>query len=1797
MFFNEVCEAADLTTEYLSTPAPYETSVLVPCEAGQSYLVQVRARNSVGWGSLSAYTKIECGAVPAAPTNIRLMTGDDFPQRATPLHPRDPSTSTSAFLSWDFDWAAESSSRTSTKDDSTLLFRLFMESGAGRYFQAYEGRDTRFEIVGLVLGKSYKFYVVAVNGVGESDRSAVFETGGWTAAPAAPRIGPRIINWAEGSATLAWPSVIQNGGTDLTKYLLYRDASLVYPFSNAFSSELALTAGVIPNSDGLSLSFAAAKAGKVWISVFVDRTGRESSVTGVPRAEIKTGAGGGAAVGPRKTCRAIGKSVLAGTTTTVVLHGCGIEFAATATQNFVAFATLQDAGTDFEDDGAISYVRFSVAPPSDNFVVVPTVTSATKAGGVAISFRSFAGTGRVWAGLAPASVFVSTNQNAVVSLKASRATNDATHHCTISSQFVSNLTTSTLSFAHGSNCRLSGSATYTLLVYVETSTSTGGGSGGTLAPPLNFALPASNDFVVVPVLLQTPLVGNSVNVPVSFTPSLGGLAWATLFEKDIRNNLTVTADDVKTPPTSAVCSVSSAVVVTANAAATATLSSCELETGKRYQAFVYVADAVGSVPLDGTLSEPVDVLPSTASIFFTALPLIAGTPSQLQTTFTVNVAGKVWVAIANLPETACAPPNARQLVGHPTNSALFHCGTASPVDVSAGVAKTITLTTCGTSLQAGMEYRLYAYADSLAASSAFTFMSETPVSLSSSLKTPSVASPLAGVFAYEKGLAFSLSKSNTFGNSKPAVTAVSLDGLGLEFGATSSSGRGWAMVVKKSFSAPTVADVKHRRFAVGGGSCRVTAQPLTDDTATLTGCDLDPSLVYELLVYVEDARGMGDGTLAAPVALALPKSSSSVVLEHSFVRAFPASSYSGDPVVYTPEARGLFLDSVISTNDTISADTVAFKFTTTGFVYNGTDQIAGSSRYWAVVVERPPSSSLKTFTPTIVTSIEYVDATTKNVVTISDAPSHLKLFAGPQLTAAQLNSTSPNDLAVSGCRVAARTTPNFVEVTASLTDCDVAGENGKYIFYLYTEDLRTKNDGQLVAYAFDLTGQKRSGFSHFPRVSTSAGTAADPALAVDRVKIQFKHYEVLSATHVVVVEEDVTSSGVPPRRVVTVDNVIDWATAGTRPSYVKCWTYNSTATYDPGAGWVEVALGAPAVSSCLLQQHRQFSVYVAITEADTGEKILSPPIPISRSSSPAAEAMSADSSRTARALPSYRLTTPPTANGISLSVTSQVAGKIWAQIYTASALLNDPSVGSVKGYTTSSGPSYTSVTKATVKCETTYAAPQPSGVAVAANTPTTLTISSCGLSPGNLETYIVLLYFEEDYTPPSAGAYTPYEDGEFHRFSLVLPETIKFKTLPYLSPGLSPSPSTLQLSYELASEFYATGTTNFGQLWARVSLGPSHGGVSPSVAALRGQTANSCQPTGAALALGVRTLSFSGCALIKGTEYRAYVYVEKNAGSSDGFLAATPSFRLEYSNTFSVEPFVVARLSQDGIGLQFTPSGTGKVWAAIYALGRSSSSSAQAIAFYNAIDQAFADVVVRQKGVYLRSTNPAYMKTLAGSVGAPACKRNGVAVDPTIESNLVHLRSCDLAASTDYRIVLYLEDDAGADDGSLYVLPANIGPTKNHDNGFLSDPFLRNITEDGFFVTLTALKAGFLYTGVVADNDTFYSAYSDFSGASLPNLNAGLKRGKNTYGGSSCKETAVASTGEFGAQVQHGAQYSDCRLSAGVPYRFLVYADNSTSSGTAGWLIHIGPVSQLTMSDQYAISTGSAQESMSQCLF
>ena len=288
---------------------------------------------------------------------------------------------------------------------------------------------------------------------------------------------------------------------------------------------------------------------------------------------------------------------------------------------------------------------------------------------------------------------------------------------------------------------------------------------------------------------------------------------------------------------------------------TLTLSSCSLlPTPKLYVLIMYTEDQAAQN--DGKLSDPI-YFQVPVSNGFIIQPSLVGEPgvdTGVSISFEARIPGKVWIYVAtqaSADATTVTIPNVKDAVNVFDRSNCFIDGLTVPA--------ALQVITMPCPVMYLSSYVIYIYIE------------DQKAHFDGTLSTP---------------LSITVGASNSFEVEPALLTVPTTDRVDVRF-TPKKRGRAWVVVTPAAslVEPPSRARMVANVGAVGGLTCRVSGQEMeaTQQSYSLTACQLDPGQIYALYVYVEDHRFNTDGTLSRTV----------------FVKVIRSNNFAVSPVLLT----------------------------------------------------------------------------------------------------------------------------------------------------------------------------------------------------------------------------------------------------------------------------------------------------------------------------------------------------------------------------------------------------------------------------------------------------------------------------------------------------------------------------------------------------------------------------------------------------------------------------------------------------------------------------------------------------------------------------------------------------------------------------------------------------------------------------------------------------------------------------------------------------------------------------------
>nr|WP_239167861.1 glycoside hydrolase family 9 protein [Catellatospora coxensis] len=207
--------------------------------------------------------------------------GGGTPDTVAPSTPGTPAassiTATSATLSW--------TASTDTGGSGLTGYRVYREAGATDVLVGSPATNT-FTLTGLTASTSYTYFVVAVDGAGNTSTASSPVTFSTTAppndttAPTQPGT-PAASSITQTGATLSWTAATDTGGSGLAGYRVYREAGATDVLAGS------------PTTNTFTLTGLTASTSYTYYVVAVDGAGNTSTASS-PVTFATSGTGGGA---------------------------------------------------------------------------------------------------------------------------------------------------------------------------------------------------------------------------------------------------------------------------------------------------------------------------------------------------------------------------------------------------------------------------------------------------------------------------------------------------------------------------------------------------------------------------------------------------------------------------------------------------------------------------------------------------------------------------------------------------------------------------------------------------------------------------------------------------------------------------------------------------------------------------------------------------------------------------------------------------------------------------------------------------------------------------------------------------------------------------------------------------------------------------------------------------------------------------------------------------------------------------------------------------------------------------------------------------------------------------------------------------------------------------------------------------------------------------------------------------------------------------------------------------------------
>eukprot|EP00929_Paragymnodinium_shiwhaense_P071746 TRINITY_DN36441_c0_g3_i1.p1 TRINITY_DN36441_c0_g3~~TRINITY_DN36441_c0_g3_i1.p1 ORF type:complete len:6381 (-),score=1386.64 TRINITY_DN36441_c0_g3_i1:118-18219(-) len=511
---------------------------------------------------------------------------------------------------------------------------------------------------------------------------------------------------------------------------------------------------------------------------------------------------------------------------TLTLTGCNLF----PGRLYIAAIYTEDA--DLLDDGSMVFLDIPVPAESTTnvFIKYPKLdlNASTTAGEFVIDFQAQIPDGRLWA------MIVDASQGGCMSIRSMKFLVGS--YCNIWNEAIDNTEQSLVL----TGCQLEGGKPYRAFLYIEDAFN---GDDGTLSPAIDFQAILSNEFVTPAGVVHRSVSPDGLSV--EFTARDFGSVWSMVVAQPYAEWVDIGALKAGTYSVGGpACRLVGHPVSQVGALVQEQLSTCSLQRGLTYKAFVYIEGA-NTTANDGELSPALDVFVPGSSLHFSAGPRLSATPDSDHVAFDFTASGSdvapgtaingsVWAMVvptANAPfVTALTMKAATGAMG------TFPCRLMG-VRITTTVLEAFTLTGCR--LRHDTVYQLAIYVeDELARNDGLLVFVETAV-------PPGLSN---GFLAY------------------PEIANITEDAMTLRFTASAPEGTLWISIIPQDIAASaTAATVMQGLYAVGSPDCRKNGASIIGQTMPefieLEGCSMANLGQYVAAVYVADLGGHNDGTL------------------------------------------------------------------------------------------------------------------------------------------------------------------------------------------------------------------------------------------------------------------------------------------------------------------------------------------------------------------------------------------------------------------------------------------------------------------------------------------------------------------------------------------------------------------------------------------------------------------------------------------------------------------------------------------------------------------------------------------------------------------------------------------------------------------------------------------------------------------------------------------------------------------------------------------------------------------------
>eukprot|EP00930_Biecheleria_cincta_P025161 TRINITY_DN17949_c0_g2_i3.p1 TRINITY_DN17949_c0_g2~~TRINITY_DN17949_c0_g2_i3.p1 ORF type:complete len:5308 (+),score=711.55 TRINITY_DN17949_c0_g2_i3:64-15987(+) len=1517
-------------------------------------------------------------------------------------------------------------------------------------------------------------------------------------------------------------------------------------FSNGFA-ELPTIVGT-PTSDNVTVEFAALQpVGRAWVSVV-------SADAAVSQTAASVIAGQGA-LGSPQWCR-FSDVAISDVKVQLELSACSLPDRASFQ------VRVHAAGPGGHADGLVATAGFTTGP-ANTFVNDPALASTPTIDGVDLTFEA-SQPGRAWVLLVAVANAPRVTRSTIKTAQFWALGGPA---CQKQGQAIVGPQTSSLS-----GCSLAYGTTYKAFVYIEDIDAAG--SMGTLSAAVDVPVPGSAIFVGPQYLVRTP---RSSGVDFAFQPVFSernGLLWAEVATPAAASAFTpeLMREGVPGMP----CSIAGLAVT--SEAQQLSVTGCNLEYGIPYHLLIYV-EVNGFI---GTMSAPLEFIVPVSNDFAQA-PAVTGAPHMggVDLLFAATGAGMAWGVVVSASDAASVTTSGASISSLKAGlGALGACRVASQAIPAGAALQTMNIAGCALVMNTTAK--------------AFVYIED-----SNGLGDGRLSEAFDVVLPASNGFADGPWETRT---PRSAAASLSFTPVG--------SGLVWAMITSDT-SSKTVGEVKAMTGAVGGtcGVSAVTVYANVEKTLDIYNCGLVPGQSYKAYVYIENALGNNDGTLAAAIVLRIasntvpnsfgvsPRLTGSVT-GNGFSLSYQLASPGRVHAIVVPQSATVSISTLLAGAEAVGGASCSY-LPPTGLIQTSTSMqlldfvgcsLLGGSNYAAYVyadyypgawpsgaaaLDGVMTGPLEIYVPysnRLVGDPELgnVDGAEIQVAFNTTASSGYAWLAVHSSDADPPNISAARDVGSALCGIERQSVSSSSVNNLTISGCTLlAGVS--YRLSVLVEDQSGNNDGQLTL--VNVIVPFSNAFTEGPRItSTVLATELAVAFSAATAGHGFAKLFGLAAPNFT----DVAGMEATPAQELLCQSNVSWFAAGSQ---------------------------SLRVTGCALEHGRSYKVYIYIAGDNLYQDgTLSGPLIAT-----VAPGRSSCFTEVATLVPDSLMP-----SGFNLSFSAAVDGLAWLAAAPATAALD------IAATTTRSS---------NVPCAL-HAVPVKKGR-------NTLSIQGCGFAPGTE-------YHAMVYVTNAAAGRDGTLSGAVHLYIIA---SNGFLQDPYLAQVPSSSHVIARVR-----------TNSSGRVWAALVAEVNYTEVSS--VALQDPSFGVCR-AGPLSTVGITTeteLQLTGCGLAEGVGHRLWAYAEGASGQPTGVLSEPVAVALPPSNSF-LGPVVLdssSNLTNDTFTLQYELA---KISAAVYAgvvraadadsvsiavirnnnpallvggsncrisalsSGRSSvvqswtftgcgftkgtayqayvyaehvagnqdgslsnavnftipaSNSLSApllltstptrdgVAFsFTALSSGRAWAQV-QLARFTASTSVAHVKaaTYAASSNA-SCRRVGENV-LSGELTAWSLSGCGLIPGVPYNLVLYLEDSNGLGDGTIESVAMTVPLVSS--NYFTELPIVASTpTPDGVTLQYAASNlSGNAWAMLLAPGATSVAGLDGLPG--LPGLPVAtvatvdeIKRGANSLGGPKCKPAEVVIDNERQSLV-----LSDCGLTRGQTYHALVYVEGSSEDSDPG---------------------------------